>query len=138
LANSKPPLNQTKPGQLKSTKASQGAHSQFKPQEQSQGTVQEPAPSSKNAADPNGNQFGVLNDLLKLAQKPENTRQNPTSNRKLLSFLQQKMLLEQKNQPEPVRYEQINEKDKIEKEIQSDLNYLNVFVAPIGSINIFT
>ena len=48
------------------------------------------------------------------------------------------MLFEQKVQSQPARGEQVKEeKHKIEKEIESDLNYLNVFVAPIGSINIF-
>lgn len=48
------------------------------------------------------------------------------------------MLFEQKVQSQPAKGEHVKEeKHKIEKEIESDLNYLNVFVAPIGSINIF-
>lgn len=41
--------------------------------------------------------FGILRELLQIASKD----QNPTSNRKLLQFLQQKMLFEQKPQTAP-------------------------------------
>lgn len=46
------------------------------------------------------------------------------------------MLVDQRG-PE-VTLQAAGEKDKIEKELQNDLNYLNVFVQPIGSVNIFS
>ena len=58
------------------------------------------------------------------------------SSRKLLAHLQQKMLLNQRNRN--VELTGQREKGDIVGEVSKDLNYLNVFVQPIGSINIFS
>lgn len=65
----------------------------------------------------------------------EGSLRNQTSGRKLLAYLQKKILLNQRGEKQSKSTQ--NEKNKIEKEIENDLNYLNVFVQPIGSINIF-
>lgn len=52
----------------------------------------------------------------------------------MLTYLKEKMLVDWKPK---VSLQKSADKVKIEKQIESDLNYLNVFVQPIGEINIF-
>lgn len=91
----------------------------------------------KDKASRGDTQLNFLDEILKLASSQDNDGQKHlTSSRKLLAHLQQKMLLNQRNRN--VTLQGQKEKDDVVGEVSKDLNYLNVFVQPIGSINIFS
>jgi hypothetical protein len=53
-----------------------------------------------------------------------------------MSYLQDKLLIRAKPENRATRLSS-SQMSRVEQELKSDLNYLNVFVNPIGQINIF-
>lgn len=75
-----------------------------------------------------------MKELGEILTKALANNGQPIEAKKLLTYLKEKMLIDWKPKVSLTKPE---DKAKIEKQIETDLNYLNVFVQPIGEINIF-
>ena len=73
-----------------------------------------------------------LNEVLSRALANSENK----GSKKLLTYLKDKILVDWKPQFKQ-SFQKQEERSIIEKQIETDLNYLNVFVQPIGEINIF-